>query len=90
MMHRPGRKLELVCTLCNQLLAHAQLQHMCSLLDEDNPNSQGANTPKNNANGCMPRAEKCILEEKDQVVATKCGHMFHHGCLRSHVHQALE
>ncbi|ODN02903.1 hypothetical protein Ocin01_03785 [Orchesella cincta] len=75
-MNRPGRRLELVCTLCNQLLAHAQLQQMCIMAEDDNSNSHspGMSTPKKNGSS---RPEKCVLEEKDQVVATKCGHMFH-------------
>lgn len=112
-----GRKLELVCVLCNESLA--DLERACAGLLKNTKDNNGhldggdaANsaTVLSEANSAIPDTgtmgaagggpvtnlpPQCggymTLSDHNykQVVATKCGHMFHQGCLRKHVHKTL-
>ncbi len=106
-----GRRLELICVLCNDSLA--DLERACAgelANNSRNDNNMGAAggletatamsetnstyfpdiggyhvSPQPHYGGYMPLME----HNQKQVVATKCGHMFHQGCLRKHVHKTL-
>lgn len=117
-MHRPWRKLELVCVICSEPLADVeaacaglvQISRLKSRhndkLDDHDPldislspilsqistyhggfsgRSHLSRYPLPQYGGYMPLTEA----NPKQVVATKCGHMYHQGCLRQHIQKSL-
>lgn len=118
------KRLELVCTLCNDALA--DLERECAedgyprrlhtkheplvMSDQSDQSSErqsevihcvtASDTMENYGTGRGSRRTGMTavyggyqpLTSKDNlknVIATKCGHMFHQGCLRKHVHKML-